>query len=35
LVVVHCSGAVLMVFAALGNLLPLDMTGRVVKEAAL
>jgi len=34
LVVVHCSGGVPTVFAALGNLLPLDVTGRAVKEAA-
>jgi hypothetical protein len=32
LVVVHCSGSVPTVFAALGNLLPLDVTGRAVKE---
>jgi hypothetical protein len=34
LVVVRCSGAVPTVFAALGNLLPLDVTGRAVKENA-
>ena len=32
LVVVHCSGSVPTVFAALGNVLPLDVTGRAVKE---
>ena len=34
LVVVRCSGAVPTVFAALGNLLPLEVTGRAVKEDA-
>jgi Flp pilus assembly protein TadG len=34
LVAVRCSGAVPTVFAALGNLLPLQVTGRAVKEAA-
>jgi Flp pilus assembly protein TadG len=34
LVVVRCSGSVPTVFAALGNLLPLDVTGRAVKENA-
>src|SRR4051794_39344378 len=32
LVVVRCSGSVPTVFATLGNLLPLDVTGRAVKE---
>ena len=34
LVVVRCSGSVPTVFAALGNLLPLEVTGRAVKENA-
>jgi Flp pilus assembly protein TadG len=34
LVVVHCSGAVPALLASLGNLLPLQVTGRAVKEAA-
>jgi Flp pilus assembly protein TadG len=34
LVVVRCSGSVPSLLAALGNLLPLDVTGRAVKEAA-
>jgi Flp pilus assembly protein TadG len=34
LVVVHCSGSVPTVFAALGHLLPLEVTGRAVKETA-
>jgi Flp pilus assembly protein TadG len=34
LVVVRCSGSVPSMLAALGNLLPLDVTGRAVKEAA-
>ena len=34
LVVVRCSGSVPTMFAALGNLLPLEVTGRAVKEAA-
>ena len=34
LVVVHCSGAVPALLASLGNLLPLEVTGRAVKEAA-
>jgi hypothetical protein len=33
-VVVRCSGSVPSLLAALGNLLPLDVTGRAVKEAA-
>jgi len=32
LVVVRCAGAVPSLLAALGNLLPLDVTGRAVKE---
>jgi Flp pilus assembly protein TadG len=32
LVVVRCSGSVPTLFAALGNLLPLEVTGRAVKE---
>ena len=32
LVVVHCAGAVPSLLAGLGNLLPLDVTGRAVKE---
>ncbi|MGY1602388.1 TadE/TadG family type IV pilus assembly protein [Geodermatophilus sp. SYSU D00815] len=32
LVVVRCSGAVPTLFAALGDLLPLEVTGRAVKE---
>jgi Flp pilus assembly protein TadG len=32
LVVVHCSGALPTLFAALGDLLPLEVTGRAVKE---
>jgi Flp pilus assembly protein TadG len=32
LVVVRCSGSVPSLLAALGNLLPLDVTGRAVKE---
>ena len=34
LVVVHCSGEVPSLLAVLGNLLPLEVTGRAVKEAA-
>ena len=34
LVVVRCSGSVPSLLAALGNLLPLEATGRAVKEAA-
>jgi Flp pilus assembly protein TadG len=34
LVVVRCSGAVPTLLATLGNLLPLEVTGRAVKEAA-
>jgi Flp pilus assembly protein TadG len=34
LVVVRCSGSVPSLLAALGNLLPLNVTGRAVKEAA-
>jgi len=34
LVVVRCSGAVPSLFAALGDLLPLEATGRAVKETA-
>jgi hypothetical protein len=34
LVVVRCSGSVPLLLATLGNLLPLDVTGRAVKEAA-
>ena len=34
LVVVRCTGAVPSLLAALGNLLPLEVTGRAVKEAA-
>jgi Flp pilus assembly protein TadG len=34
LVVVRCSGSVPSLLAALGNLLPLQVTGRAVKEAA-
>ena len=34
LVVVRCSGSVPAVLASLGNLLPLEVTGRAVKEAA-
>ncbi len=33
LVVVRCTGAVPSLLAALGNLLPLEVTGRAVKEA--
>ena len=33
LVVVRCSGSVPSLLAALGNLLPLEVTGRAVKEA--
>jgi hypothetical protein len=33
-VVVRCSGSVPSLLAALGNLLPLQVTGRAVKEAA-
>jgi Flp pilus assembly protein TadG len=33
-VVVHCSGAVPSLLAALGDVLPLDVTGRAVKELA-
>ncbi len=33
-VVVECSGSVPSLLSALGNLLPLDVTGRAVKEAA-
>jgi hypothetical protein len=32
LVVVRCSGSVPSLLSALGNLLPLDVTGRAVKE---
>ena len=34
LVVVRCSGSVSALLGALGNLLPLDVTGRAVKEIA-
>ncbi len=34
LVVVNCTGSVPSLLAALGNLLPLEATGRAVKEAA-
>ena len=34
LVVVRCAGSVPSLLAGLGNLLPLDVTGRAVKEAA-
>ena len=34
LVVVHCSGSVPALLASLGNLLPLEVTGRAVKAAA-
>jgi Flp pilus assembly protein TadG len=34
LVVVHCSGEVPSLLAVLANLLPLEVTGRAVKEAA-
>jgi Flp pilus assembly protein TadG len=34
LVVVRCTGAVPSLLAALGNLLPLEVTGRAVKETA-
>jgi hypothetical protein len=34
LVVVACSGSVPALLASLGNLLPLEVTGRAVKEAA-
>ncbi|SFL94486.1 TadE/TadG family type IV pilus assembly protein [Geodermatophilus ruber] len=34
LVVVRCSGAVPTLLAGLGNLLPVEVTGRAVKEAA-
>jgi Flp pilus assembly protein TadG len=34
LVVVHCEGSVPSLLAVLGNLLPLEVTGRAVKEAA-
>jgi Flp pilus assembly protein TadG len=34
LVVVRCSGAVPSLFAALGSVLPLQVTGRAIKEAA-
>jgi Flp pilus assembly protein TadG len=34
LVAVRCSGSVPALLAALGNLLPLEVTGRAVKEAA-
>jgi Flp pilus assembly protein TadG len=34
LVVVRCSGSVPTLLAGLGNLLPLEVTGRAVKEAA-
>jgi Flp pilus assembly protein TadG len=34
LVVVRCSGAVPSLLADLGNLLPLEVTGRAIKEAA-
>jgi hypothetical protein len=33
LVVVRCSGSVPALLASLGNLLPLEVTGRAVKEA--
>jgi hypothetical protein len=33
-VVVRCSGSVPSLLADLGNLLPLEVTGRAVKEAA-
>jgi hypothetical protein len=33
-VVVRCSGSVPALLASLGNLLPLQVTGRAVKEAA-
>ncbi len=35
LVVVRCSGSVPALLAGLGNLLPVEVTGRAVKEAAL
>ena len=34
LVVVRCSGSVPSLLAALGNVLPLEVTGRSMKEAA-
>jgi hypothetical protein len=34
LVVVRCTGAVPALLASLGNLLPLEVTGRAVKEGA-
>jgi hypothetical protein len=34
LVVVRCTGSVPSLLADLGNLLPLEVTGRAVKEAA-
>jgi hypothetical protein len=34
LVVVHCTGAVPALLASLGDVLPLEVTGRAVKEAA-
>ncbi|MFP5371045.1 MAG: pilus assembly protein, partial [Actinomycetes bacterium] len=34
LVVVQCTGTVPTLLAALGNLLPLEVTGRAVKEGA-
>jgi Flp pilus assembly protein TadG len=34
LVVVRCSGSVPALLASLGNLLPLEVTGRAIKEAA-
>jgi hypothetical protein len=34
LVVVRCTGSVPSLLAVLGNLLPLEVTGRAVKEAA-
>ena len=34
LVVVRCSGAVPALLASLGDVLPLEVTGRAVKEAA-
>jgi Flp pilus assembly protein TadG len=34
LVVVHCTGSVPTLLASLGDLLPVDVTGRAVKEAA-
>ena len=34
LVVVRCSGSVPTLLASLGNLLPLEVAGRAVKEAA-